>query len=364
MQDLAESPLVKLCVFDNQSNGLQYLLLISNQLVMDFRSIGLFFQDIHTICQQLEDGSKTSLPRSVKRFKNWTDRYMEEKLHREAEVCKELILAILPEIALAIDLGQTVEQQDKKTDLMFVLKKGEEMERFNKAMELAKISAEELILIAIAKSLKENGVSKVLYADCILFHTLNSLKQTDFDNVAGNLSTVFPLYLNICFEDELDKIIIMAKEEIRNFICNGEYYSIFRYMTEDKVVQEEMKQIPKPAIKFSYDGIDKIHPIYEYKEVKRHSMQNYTKEKFPYALEIDVLKINDGLQIYLTFDPSRNCHKVVQDLGTKLLEEIRNIADFILKEEKIFYVPGDFHEADWNASEMGEFLEAFSNRGD
>ncbi|UCG70214.1 MAG: hypothetical protein JSV09_04130, partial [Thermoplasmata archaeon] len=320
----------------------------------------LFLEDLYTIYRHLEEGDGVFLPRHDKRFKNWVERYMDDELQHEAEDCKDRIIAALPKIAQAVDLGEAAEPRDKKTELMVALEE-EKIERFSKALDMAKISAEELILIALAKSLNENDISEILYVDCISAHTLDSLKRTNFEKVMGNLSTSFPLFINIRSEDELHKIIIKVKEGVRNFKDDGEHYGILRHTTENEKIKEEMRRIPKPLIKFSYnDGSTIINPIYEYKEVRRYSMQNYSKETFPYVLEIDALKMNDRLHLHLSFDPSRGSHEVVLALGAKLLEEINSIVDFILTGEKVLYVPGDFPEADWDSSELNDFLEAFA----
>ena len=345
-QDLSASPLFKFCLFDNEKEGIQYLLLIWNQLIMDLRSCEIFLNELETVYRQLDKGSPLKRPHSEKQFKNWLE-YNQEILAagKEASVALADPINNLPATAPAMNLGNPDGLSNQPHDLNFIISKNNE---WDLALETAKLTGEELFLTALALAMQKLDCAKVLYANCISASNHDLLKQTGFQNVIGQLNSVFPLYLSLDINAGLDEIIRLSKDIIR------------KHKTAGMTINTNSR-LDYPLISFSYSERNgEISRDYLWQETKRYTIKKLYQNSLSNVLAIDVVTEPEHVSIFISFDFYKAQKEVVTELGHCLQQEAQEIIRYIQSEDKSLFIPSDFSEVQWEEAELGAFLDIFT----
>ncbi|MFZ5989470.1 MAG: amino acid adenylation domain-containing protein [Bacillota bacterium] len=347
-QELTTGSLVKLCMFDDERGSTQYLLFIWNQLIMDLRSFEIILKEIDEVYMQLEQGGDIKRNNSAKHFRHWTE-YRQGLLTagKEADAISGDQASILPEAVTVLNLGNPDSSKGSLEDICLDISKNAE---WDSALETAKLKGEELFLTALALTLQKLDYTNGLYVDCVSMHDNELLKQNGFQNVIGQLSSVFELYISVDKNAEYDEVIRTGKDIIRrhtNALAGAGYL--------DKNREE------CPHIRFSYsESIGAMPDKYIHEEIRRYSLKDFTRDSLPYTMEVDIVKGPEQVSIQIGYNAAKAQKELVEEMVNCLERVVQDLVSYIQNEDKNLYVASDFADMEWDESEFDDFLNMYA----
>jgi amino acid adenylation domain-containing protein/non-ribosomal peptide synthase protein (TIGR01720 family) len=360
MQELEISPLVKLCLFHDQQNREPHFLLAANQLIMDFRSLDIFFEDFYTVYKKFAQDRNTQLIRKSPRFKEWAARIMDQARSQDIwEKDKKLWLS-LPNQVPPLYLGDNPTLEKPGSTIEYQLDEDSTKALFQDALAIVRTPLEEFLLVALAFTFINEGKADALYVDWVMQPPEPFLKDLKMDKTPGNFNWTFPLLLKVNPGEKTGETIKIVKEQIRRYQERGESFGILYYLVNDGKGDNEIRELARPQVKFNCNRqTQKQEPVFMWTEVQT-SFQRRTRHD-SYILDINVIADDDKLKTTWNFDPRRCSYTVAEELAKGFLREIRSLAQYLQTCKKSVLCPGDFPEANLDQQELEKFLTAFSN---
>lgn len=201
-QSLDKAPLVKLCLFDDEENRTQYLLLVWNDLVMDTRSVVLFLEALDQDYRRLTSGDYSTGQTDTKQVSDWLryDRHAEDGKGLSRH-CPDLQsdFSIVPE--------------KKMTDIHFEFPYTQEIKR---AADRGRLQTEELYALAYVCTINSVFDTKRFSIDCVYDRGREELRKNQFEHVIGQLAHAFTLSMDFTETQILDALIRDFKSSLNS----------------------------------------------------------------------------------------------------------------------------------------------------
>lgn len=339
-QNLFNPPLIRSCLFDDQSNEKQYLLVIWNELIMDSRSCKIFLSELdNTYRQMLTDDNFDNA--SKKQLEDWFN--LIERMERHNS---------------SIDYQQVIEQRlmnrknvfvsdAKIEEISFSIAKDEEWEE---VLKNAKLFDQEMYLIAAIITINNSIQFSQPLIDCEC--SVNELiKEYKMENIIGQLNSIFTLPFDADVEIDMNKLIKAYKTAIRD---------VRALILRENF--EKFNSIGNAEFKFTYnENIQKVCDRFYIKESNCYIDRKSTNQQKKYLLEIDVLNESDSVRINLKYNASEITNEIMCLWKQEFVQTVYKILKFIKEDEMNLFVPSDFPGVDWNEVNFDSFLEKISS---
>ncbi|NIM15677.1 MAG: amino acid adenylation domain-containing protein [Candidatus Aminicenantes bacterium] len=232
--DLENGPLMKIGLF-HQDDG-DRLLIAAHPLVIDDISWGILLEDIDRLFQQYRNGELFKLPSKAHSFKLWSEKlscYAEsETISKEKTHWAALESVEVPEIA-GDKKGINLFIEDTAS-MSFHLNENETLRLLTKTNEPFGTETADILLIALAlamnKTFGHTQVAVTLESDGRpdIFEGIN------ISRTLGCFRTLYPVLMNVSFEDDLVRQIKEIKECLHQVPNKGIGYGILRYLAPAK----------------------------------------------------------------------------------------------------------------------------------
>lgn len=344
MQDLSESPILKLCVLQNSETQNNYLLLVAHQLIMDMRSLEIFIKELNTVYGRLINGEEVNLTRSG-HFHDWV--HISEK-KAETETIKRKIekyaaeLTQVPEV-LRLKPHNNEIHYDRHASSIDIDVQNE----LPKVLSMLHLSAQEFFLLCFTEAFGSCQNTKSVYLDWVVHPSKDYLNQTNFSATMGPLGWAYPITLNVNVKDQIEEHIRQAKARLRKHTQNGEDIDLIYCLPEKSMVDVKGRL---PDIKFQYQ---------EYRDITGFGEMisgQFCNQSGLYSLEVDVQLIGEQLDANWHYDPECFTPVQIKELSAKLTLQVENlIANTQKYNQKILHF-SDFPQANLTQEELDAFV--------
>ena len=172
------------------------------------------------------------------------------------------------------------------------------------------------------------------------------LDDVDINRTIGWFTTIYPVLLNISYENDLSRQIKEVKETLRRLPNKGIGYGIFKYLTASEHKNEVNFEL-NPQISFNYLGQFDA----DVKQLSSSSIRIShiptgsnisTNEKKPYDLDISGMIADKQLKMSILFSKKQFKRETMAILWNCFAAELRQIIYHCLSRDETEVTPGDF----------------------
>jgi amino acid adenylation domain-containing protein/non-ribosomal peptide synthase protein (TIGR01720 family) len=340
--DLGKGPLMKLGLFHLDDGD--RLLIVIHHLVIDGVSWRILFEDIETLYQQYIKGEPLVLPLKTDSFKLWSETLYEYA--NKASFLKERKYWAGLESMAVPDLMRDFSGDNCYRDisiLSFSLSEEETENLLTRVNNAFGTEVNDILLTALGLSIKKTiGNTRVLIA--LEGHGREEiLKDIDISRTVGWFTTMYPIILNVYYEDDLARQIKEVKENLHRLPNKGIGYGILKYLTAAEY-KEGIEFKLKPQICFNYFGQFDTDVEQVSFGVKRESTGNVTsmEEQRKYELDVSGMITSKRLVMTIAYSQKRYKKETVETVMNCYEEALRRIISYCASQEKRQLTPSDF----------------------
>ncbi len=338
MQDIEESPLLKLCLFQDRRSRISHLLLVAHELIMDDRSMHLFFQDLCAAYRQLETGSGIEFPQRVT-FKALVTRPAENCAPEEGRARIEQFRDALPAQSPPIRLAPAQPAVNTETTCSVRLDTAATRLLLDESLSIYRTCLDEFLIMALAFTFIKGDKADALYLDWMARPGEQDLEELGATRTIGNLARPCPLHLEMDAAAGTCRNIQQLKERIRWFNPgDGAGCGDIPAQAATKALPEILFHCrpepgPDPFFEMQWTDTAPGRPV------------GYR----PYALEIHAGMAQGCLQVQWTYDARRFSGASVRETAGLFMEEVMSLI-------------GQRHQVDMNALSASDFRDADVNQ--
>jgi amino acid adenylation domain-containing protein/non-ribosomal peptide synthase protein (TIGR01720 family) len=345
MLELDESPILKLCVFQNAETQESYLLLVAHQLIMDMRSLELFVKELNTAYGSLMNENEVMITRSG-HFYDWVQI---SKTNAETESIKQNIETYAAEVtqqSKALRLKPDNSEVDYDTfESQIVMEVQNELPV---ALSASRLSAQEFFLHSFTEAFAIFQDTKTVYLDWVVHPSKDQLNQTNLSSTMGPLGWAYPMRFDVNTGDPIEERVRLAKACLREHSQNGEAIGLF-YCLQEESTDDRKGRLPD--IKFQYQEFRDTTGFGEMISCQFSNQSGF------YSLEVDVQLIKEKLFATWHYDPECFTSAQIKELSEKYQQQIENmIANAGKCDHEVFHF-SDFPLANLTQEELNAFVK-------
>ncbi len=343
--NLQEGPLMKVGLFHLDEG--QCILIVIHHLVVDGISWRILFEDIDTLYRQYKEGARQVLPLKTDSLKVWAER-LSEYANSKTFLKEKSYWCQLEESAALPRIGNDFEEKDDNyvkdcESLSFNISKKETNLLMTKVNKAFGTEINDILLAALGLGLKKIfGHARYLIA--LESHGREEIfADIDISRTIGWFTSIYPVLLDISYENDLGHQLKSIKETLRKVPNKGIGYGILRYLTAENHRKEISFKL-NPPIVFNYLG--QFDPGVEQVSFKvaKESPGNVRsmEERREYVLEVSGMTANNQLFITITYNNKQFKPETIESLCNNFKFELSHINAFCSSKEKRELTPADF----------------------
>ncbi|UCH95078.1 MAG: amino acid adenylation domain-containing protein, partial [Candidatus Aminicenantes bacterium] len=322
------------------------LFIAVHHLVIDGVSWRILFEDIDTLYHQYKNRQPAELPLKTGSFKLWSQQlsqYANSKLFlKEKPYWKktETAAAAIPKIPGDFE---TDENKVKHTrSLSFRLNQTQTNNLFTKVNKSLGTEINDILLTALGLAIKKTwGLHQVLYA--LEGHGREQiLGDIDMSRTVGWFTCIYPVILNISYENQLSRQIKEVKETLHQLPHKGIGYGILKYLTANQH-KPDMEFKAQPQVSFNYLGQFDEEVQQKSFTIARESTGNpvNNEEKRNYELDITAISANRQLTVSISYNKKQFKSTTIQTLSDHYRNQLNYIISFCSKLKERELTPSD-----------------------
>jgi amino acid adenylation domain-containing protein/non-ribosomal peptide synthase protein (TIGR01720 family) len=347
--NLETGPLMKVTLFHLDDGD--RLLVAIHHLVMDGISWRILFEDIGSLYTQYTNREELTLPLKTGSFKVWAERlsqyadsggFLKEKTYW-AELEAE-IAAVRP---IQKDFpGEANVIKDTGTR-SFKITQDETQRLLSTVNEAFAAEINDILLTALGRALKKTFArDKMVIAleghgrEEILPHTIS----TDITRTVGWFTSVYPVLLDVSYENDLDRQIKEVKEALRRVPNKGMGYGMLKYLTAEEHKRDITFQ-SAPQVSFNYLGqFDAdTEQMASFKMAGESGGRTMSLEEVgEYELDVSGILANHCLNMSVVFNPNQYRPETIDRLINHFESQLKTIISHCTRVERRQLTPSDF----------------------
>ncbi|ARV58848.1 hypothetical protein BZZ01_09555 [Nostocales cyanobacterium HT-58-2] len=363
--NLSTGPLMRVVMFNLDSQGDKRLLIIVHHLAVDGVSWRILLSDLETIYQQLITQKPIQLAAKTTAFIDWA-----EKLNNyaQSEIVKQELGYWLNQpwektTPLPLDYAQTQQGNTNASaaEVSMRLSVEETKTLLGSVNEAYNTQINDILLSALVVALKKWTGSSTAVINLEGHGREEILEDVDLSRTVGWFTSLFPVLLQLPLSEQPESVIKSIKEQLRAIPNRGMGYGILRYLCKEQTIHQQLQTIPLPEISFNYLGqFDQVQSQTGWKFASESTGDNYSsKQDRRHLLDVSGLVIEGELQINLTYSKNLHTRATVEHLAQTYVQAIKSLIEHCQLEDAFGYTPSDFPDAQLNQSELDELLELF-----
>ncbi|NIM15671.1 MAG: amino acid adenylation domain-containing protein [Candidatus Aminicenantes bacterium] len=341
--DLENGPLMKLALF-HLADG-DRLLIVIHHLVMDGISWRILFEDIDTLYRQYREGGQLVLPSKTDSFQRWSERLVEYANSNEFLKEKDYWAKweTLPIPVIETDHAEKENYFKDSRGLSFELNEestGHLLKGINQAFGT---EIKDILLTALGLSIKKSFGCHRLLLSLENHGREKIIKDIDISKTVGWFTTVYPLVLDIDYEDDLARQIKEVKEQLHQVPNNGIGYGILKYLTRTENKKDMHFQL-RPQIIFNYLGqFSTDIKNMSFFSIAKESPGNPSSpdEKRYYDLSINALIRSGSLRVSINFSRKQYKPGTIKKFLNNYQEQLNRVISFCAGRQKRELTPSD-----------------------
>jgi len=341
---LEKGPLMKLALFHADDGD--RLLIVVHHLVVDGVSWRILFEDIETLFRKSKKGELLQLPAKTTSFKLWAETQVEYAnspiFLKELTYWQEFERNEIPTIKK--------EFEDESNLIKDVESLSFELDEQDTGIILTGVNGafgteiNDILLTALGKALKKTFAhDRFLVA--LEGHGREGIAEgIDVSRTVGWFTSLYPVLLDISYENDLSRQIKEIKESLHQVPNKGIGYGLVKYLTamEHKT---GMSFKLEPQIGFNYLGQfdEELRELSSF-EIAKESYGDVVNPESPKEFEFDVsgMVVNKRLSISIAYNRRHFRPETVKTLLTDYRDELIHITRFCSSRENRELTPSDF----------------------
>ena len=270
----------------------------------------------------------------------------------------------LTSLPIDFDAAKTAVEADTRT--LITRLDAEDTERFAQANSAYQTNTEDLLLVALARSLAvwadgdgDGGHFRIGMERHGRDDRANDL---DLTSTTGWFTAYFPVTLTCQLSASLDQTIKRIKEQLRAVPNRGRGYGALRFLSKNPEIRARMSRLPGEQLLFNYLGSG-IHIAKSqgglFNSI-RHEMQyaRAPENRRPHALEINAAIQNGRLEVLWTYATEAVTSAEISELTTLFNSECRKVVEHCARPGSGSFTPSDFPEANVNQNTLDKLMDS------
>lgn len=337
-QDIESSLLIRLCLFDSEDES--RILLITNELIMDFYSVNLFLSTLFTIyTNELNGIDQNASLQEGKYYRDWVQ-YLERSAAFNRPKANNR-KGITNKVA-KLQLGAPDFDDSTNDKISFAIDK-DIYQSIDYISTHLHIEPSDVLLSALALTFYETQISEALQVDCVIPYSVAELNENGFGNICGNFYQACTTSIETKKQSDNWSYVKQIKESIRNAMLQNEY---------EKATGKESS-----GLKFTFNG-----QVSGIKEMELLNVEHNRTAKSTYPLEINAFMYNETMVLQWRFDRSASSSKKISELSMYFRTVLKDITDSLAKENRIMLTTSDFPCLDITEEDFETILADFSEK--
>ena len=337
------------------------LLVVCHHLLVDGVSWRILFADLQFIYQQLVKTGRTELMPSTTSVTDWVHHLEEhESFIAEDEYWQHTDQNInASSLPLDVPHGHNSMRHAKTHRVQFGREHTQSL--LSDVPQQFPIRIEELLIAALAHTVANWSGRSTVPLQLERHGRIDHGQEFDLSRTVGWLTSMFPVIVPVPSHNDLEKLIIQAKEALRRVPSDGAGYGVLRWGQQNKKMLTTHDPVRSaPAIRFNYLGqsdqlfseTSLFSPAHESTGAARHP-----DDPRDVIFEINAV-ISDGrLSVHWTYGSelyhAQTIHKLVNNFRKSVLALIR----FCLSSSaNSGYTESDFPQMDFEPGELDDLL--------
>ncbi|MCP4157118.1 MAG: amino acid adenylation domain-containing protein, partial [bacterium] len=340
--NLTDGPLMKLALF-RLDDGHRLLIAI-HHLVIDGISWRILFEDIETLYNQYQQSQTLSLPLKTDSFKEWASRLKEyadsDEFLKTKNYWQEVVSTPAPEIERDLDSEDNLEQ-DTRT-LAFTLDREETRTLLTSANEAFRTETNDLLLTALGLGVKQTWGTPMPAVSLEGHGRENILEDMDISRTVGWFTSLYPVLLEISYDDAYDRQIKEVKETLRHIPSKGIGCGILQYLTSARQTEDIQFKL-QPQISFNYLGQFDADVEGKTFSIAKESMGSIHSPKRTRDFDIETSAIVTGQQltVSITYNPNHYLEETMETFSQQYRRHLAELIEYCGTREKQQLTPSD-----------------------
>jgi iturin family lipopeptide synthetase C len=341
--DLEKGPLMKLALFRLDDGD--RLLIVIHHLVMDAVSWRILFGDIESLYRQVVKGEPLALPPRSDSFKRWSEglrAYADsEPLLQEREYWQRVAEADTAEIKTDFDGGESLIKD--KANLSFSLDPAETHYLLTGVHEAFGTEIGDLLLTALSLSIRALWGHRQILVALESHGRQEILEEVDISRTVGWFTSVYPVVLDVAYEQDLARQIKEVKERLRRVPHRGIGYLILRYLTAPEH-KTDLSFRQRPRISFNYLGQFDADLKEKSFEMAAESVGDTHSPRNRLECELEVIGLiaNHQLVMSITFSRLQFRDQTIQSLLDLYRQKLIQVISLCRQQKRREPTPSDF----------------------
>ncbi len=253
--NLTHGPILNLTLFDLGDDQPQKLFFAAHHFILEGLSWTVFWHDLETACQQLNNGQEISFPAKTHSFKDWAEALQEYS--QSAELREELSYWLnLPWSAvrrLPSDLP-AARKDNTNASAREVCASFTKEETDYLLFGSNNPDPEVVLVTALAQSLAGWTGSEVVLFDQYR-HGRDALPTgVDTSHTIGFFISHNPMVIDLSEADTWEAGLTAVRKQVRNVPNKGYGYDLIRCLSGDRGISEKLNSLPRSEVLFNYRG--------------------------------------------------------------------------------------------------------------
>ncbi|MBE9229224.1 amino acid adenylation domain-containing protein, partial [Phormidium sp. LEGE 05292] len=361
--NLAEN-LVQIAYFKGGENQEGRLLIVIHHLVVDGVSWRILLEDLQTAYQQLSEGQAIQLPPKTTSFQNWAQQLTN---YAQLEVLKSELSYWLTESyanvsGIPVDYPQGENTVASANNISVSLNEAETRSLLQDVPKAYSTQINDVLLTALVLVL-----SKWTNSNSVLFNLEGHgrediIEGVDLSRTVGWFTTIFPVCVQLedSNKQHLGEVLKSVKEQLRSIPKKGIGYGILRYLSDDRDIQNQIKNLTKAEICFNYLGQfsqlfqqNSLLQIANESTGNSESLQSHRSN----LLEINAIITNDQLQIDWIYSSNLHNSSTIEKIAQEFVSTLQELIAHCLSPENAGFTPSDFPLVQLSQLELDQILE-------
>lgn len=348
--NIYDSEMIKICAFvDEDSVDIMFGI---HHLLIDGVSWRIFMDDFEYYYKKYINDEDIILREKTAYYAKWAEKlkeYSEDKdLLNEVDYWNEVVSKI-----------SQVPGKKNSSEILIKESKNELDSNYTKKLQLEvnksfHTEINDILLATLVKTIKDVSDNDVLSVSMEGHGREDIFDDISIDRTIGWFTSIYPVVL--AYNDDIDKLIINTKENLRKVPNNGIGFGIL------KCYKDMFENGEKPSVCLNYLG--------EFGgEQKENSM--FKQSKYAYGktisdenqlsndISINCMIIDQKFIVEISYDSCSYDEKYIDDLSFAYCENLKEIIDYCTNIDEAIYSPSDFGDSEIDSDDLAGIMELF-----
>ncbi|NIM18027.1 MAG: amino acid adenylation domain-containing protein [Candidatus Aminicenantes bacterium] len=355
---LETGPLMKLGLFHLDDGD--RLLMVIHHLVIDGVSWRILFEDIETLLQQYRNGEELVLPAKTGSFKQWSEKLSEyadsESFLQEKAYWSKLEATDVPDIRKDFDEASNIIKDLEM--ISFNLSEEQTHTLLTKTNEAFGTEINDILLISLGLAIRKTwGHNRLLIA--LEGHGREDILDLDVSRTIGWFTSLYPVILDLSYENDLSRQIKEVKESLRQVPHKGIGYGILKYLAG--TFKSDLTFKLTPRISFNYMGRFDEDVDRKSFEIARESAGNPMSLRGERNVELEITgaAANKQLTMSISYNKKHFKRQTIEALLNHYKNELIRVISYCREQERKHLTPSDLSYKKLSINQLDRLTEQY-----